>query len=287
MKRGFSLPILWIILGAALIVGAGSYGAYRYYTLTQAYAHTTAELASTSDALLTTKTTAAQLADELDAERARNDGFTSQIESISGTVGTLTKLSQTDKELLQKYSRIYFLNENYVPQSLATIAPAYTLEPSRSYLFHTKALPYLTHMLNDAADAGVPMEVLSAYRSYGQQIDLKITYKVLYGAGANRFSADQGYSEHQLGTAIDLTTKDLGGTSLAFAQSKAGQWLDQNAYRYGFILSYPKGNTFYQYEPWHWRFVGVRLATYLHDHGLHFYDLDQRTIDTYLVDIFD
>jgi LAS superfamily LD-carboxypeptidase LdcB len=60
-----------------------------------------------------------------------------------------------------------------------------------------------------------------------------------------------------------------------------------NAYRFGFVLSYPKGNAYYIYEPWHFRFVGVKLATYLHDRGLHFYDIDQKEIDQYLVSIFD
>jgi D-alanyl-D-alanine carboxypeptidase len=60
-----------------------------------------------------------------------------------------------------------------------------------------------------------------------------------------------------------------------------------NAYKYGFTLSYPKGNTSYVFEPWHWRFVGVKLATDLHNQGKNFYDLDQRSIDAYLVNFFD
>ncbi|MEK7495870.1 MAG: D-alanyl-D-alanine carboxypeptidase family protein, partial [Patescibacteria group bacterium] len=64
-------------------------------------------------------------------------------------------------------------------------------------------------------------------------------------------------------------------------------WLTENAYKYGFILSYPKQNTYYRFEPWHWRFVGVALATKLHDGNKYFYDLSQREIDQYLVSIFD
>ena len=109
-----------------------------------------------------------------------------------------------------------------------------------------------------------------------------------YGAGtANSFSADQGYSEHQLGTALDLITTGTGGQLEGFDNTGAYQWLQNNAYRYGFVLSYPKDNPFYVFEPWHWRFVGVKLATNLHFAHQNFYDWDQRTINTYLVNFLD
>lgn len=56
---------------------------------------------------------------------------------------------------------------------------------------------------------------------------------------------------------------------------------------YGFTLSYPKGNAYYQYEPWHWRYVGRTLATYLFEEDKHLYDLSEREIDAYLITIFD
>ena len=130
--------------------------------------------------------------------------------------------------------------------------------------------------------------MVSAYRSFGEQAALKSSYKVTYGAGtANSFSADQGYSEHQLGTTIDFTTGYLGANFAGFDKSDAYAWLLDNAYKYGFIISYPKTNAYYTYEPWHWRFVGKKLARYLHTTNERFYDLDQRTIDSYLITIFD
>ncbi|MDP2648876.1 MAG: D-alanyl-D-alanine carboxypeptidase family protein, partial [bacterium] len=95
------------------------------------------------------------------------------------------------------------------------------------------------------------------------------------------------YSEHQLGTTADFITTGLGGQLDGFGDTAAYQWLLGNAYRYGFVLSYPKDNGFYIYEPWHWRFVGVKLATYLHNNNMNFYEMDQRDIDAYLADIFD
>src|SRR3990167_1970818 len=113
-------------------------------------------------------------------------------------------------------------------------------------------------------------------------------YTVVYGAGtANSFSADQGYSEHQIGTTLDFITTRLSGQLTGFDKTEGYQWLLNNAHNFGFILSYPKNNTYYVYEPWHWRFVGVKLATYLYDNKLNFYDMDQREIDTYLANTFD
>ena len=129
--------------------------------------------------------------------------------------------------------------------------------------------------------------MVSAYRSFQYQAQLKGQYLVTYGTGANTFSADQGFSEHQLGTAVDFTAPGLGGGLDGFGETEAYEWLTENAHKYGFILSYPPNNQFYVFEPWHWRFVGEDLAKDLHDDNAYFYDWDQREIDEYLISIFD
>jgi LAS superfamily LD-carboxypeptidase LdcB len=73
----------------------------------------------------------------------------------------------------------------------------------------------------------------------------------------------------------------------SFENTDAYKWLQENGYRYGFILSYPKGNSYYVYEPWHWRFVSEDLARRLHRKNENFYDWDQRDIDQYLLNFFD
>lgn len=221
------------------------------------------------------------------SEQAKNELFENQINEIAGTVGRLDELSKTDRELLQKYSKVYFLNEHYTPDSLVSIPPEYVYEKSRKLEIHSKIFPYFKKMMDEAKAEGVDLLVISAFRSFGEQGALKNTYLVNYGSGANQFSADQGYSEHQLGTAIDLTTKGLGAGFTDFAETEEYEWLAKNAYRYGFILSYPKNNTYYQFEPWHWRFVGKALALRMHEEGEHFYDLPQNKIDAYLINIFD
>lgn len=218
-------------------------------------------------------------------EEIIND-FQDQIGRIAGTVGTLEKLAQTDEELLKKYSKIYFLNENYTPSKLSDIEEKYLFPNSKNIQMHTDVWPHLKRLFEAARSDGIELQAASAFRSFATQSSLKSSYVFTYGSGANKFSADQGYSEHQLGTSLDFTTP-LSGTALLQATDPGYKWLLENAHDYGFILSYPAGNSYYKFEPWHWRFVGRELATDLHDSGKHFYDLDQREIDTYLIKLFD
>ena len=278
--------VVWISGFVALVTtGYVLYSAYQ--NIETRLASSQGENATLTDELFTTKAENMITSQKLAQEVARSSDLETKVSTMTNTVDTLTKLSETDKELLQKYSRVYFLNENYLPADLTTIASEFTLQPSRTYKILTRVNPYLQSMLIGARDDGYSLLELSGYRSFGEQAALKTNYKVTYGIGSNKFSADQGYSEHQLATAVDLTTKELGGTTLAFARTPAYAWLSANAYRYGFVLSYPSGNTFYQYEPWHWRFVGVELATKLHNENKNFYEIPQREIDTFLLHLFD
>lgn len=233
--------------------------------------------------------TSAELSLIIQAQQNQSNSLGQTLSGLAGTVGTLEKLSKTDRELLQKYSKVYFLNENYVPVQLSDIDQKYLQNKDANQKFHSVVTPFLVKMLNDSAiDPQSALLVNSAYRSFKTQSALKKTYTLLYGRGANAFSADQGYSEHQLGTTVDLYTPSLGSVlDVTFESTPAFAWLASNAYKYGFILSYPKNNTYYEYEPWHWRFVGIALATKLYSENKYFYDLDQREIDTYLSKIFD
>jgi LAS superfamily LD-carboxypeptidase LdcB len=229
-----------------------------------------------------------KLQSNLAQAQAINESFGQQIQTISSTVSTLDKLSKTDRELLQKYSSVYFLNENYIPSALSPIDTEFLQRPTRQETINTSVKPYLDNLLRSAHTENIDILVLSAYRSYNTQTNLKATYRMTYGTtAANKFSADQGYSEHQLGSTLDFTTSKGGETLSGFEKTPAYTWLLDYAHTYGFILSYPQGNTFYQFEPWHWRFVGVELATKIHNEKKHFYDIDQREINTYLSKIFD
>ena len=169
------------------------------------------------------------------------------------------KLNNTDKELLSKYSKIYFLNEHYEPSNLVTIPTNLTWQ-GRNLKVKQEVLPFLLEMLKAMEDTGIDPRIVSAFRSFNTQEQLKNINKITYGTTeANKFVADQGFSEHQLGTTLDITDTRTGGLS-GFENTKEYEWLVSNAYKYGFVLSYPKGNAYYAFEPWHWRFVGKDLA---------------------------
>lgn len=202
-----------------------------------------------------------------------------------GTVEILNKKSKVDPQLLQKYSKVYFLNEHYAPESVDAIPKEYTF--GKEVLIHGKISSFAEDMFEDAEDDGIDLRAVSGFRSFDRQATLKSQYLVTYGSGANQFSADQGYSEHQLGTALDFSTEELGNNFTAFGETEAYEWMLDNAYKYGFVLSYPEGNAFYQYEPWHWRFVGKDLARYLDRQNEYFYGIDQRKIDEYTASFFD
>lgn len=277
-----------IASGIAVLLAAGlGYGAYQYSSLNKEYVSASSSVQALSEELARVQTEKEDLHDELRFQERRVDELQERIEEVTGTVGALEKLSKMDPELLQKYSKVFFLNEHYAPQKLTNIDSDFVYEKGVKLQILRDVRPFLEDMLEDAEDDGVTLLVRSAYRSFGTQAALKTGYTVTYGSGANVFSADQGYSEHQLGTTVDLTTPELAGGLNGFETTPEYKWLLDNAYRYGFVLSYPQGNAYYQFEPWHWRFVGRDLARTLHRKDMYFYDMEQREIDKYLLEMFD
>ncbi|MES3005618.1 MAG: M15 family metallopeptidase [Patescibacteria group bacterium] len=295
IERWNVLRFTELVVLVAAIVGYGEYRLYQTNTLLTENQHQFASSTAALDSrvlelyslLSQLSSQSTSLSDTVQNELAKNETFAAQLGKVNDAVGTLDQLSKTDPKLLEKYSKVYFLNENYVPAQLATIPQENVYNKNSMYQIHFQVWPFLDRMLKAAAAEGKIPQIISAYRSFGTQSSLKAAYKVTYGAGtANKFSADQGYSEHQLGTTLDFTTLTTGDNFTAFDTTAEYTWLLNNAHKYGFILSYPKDNKYYSYEPWHWRFVGIDLATRLHAENKNFYDLDQRDINNYLLLIF-
>lgn len=167
----------------------------------------------------------------------------------------------------------YGLPSDYNPSDLVYLNSYGIPGISGSFMMRQVVIDDLLKMQNDIKAQGYNLTVLSAYRSYAQQID---TYNYWVGAvgytEANRASARPGHSEHQLGTTLDLTTTDVNNRlSEQFGSTLVGVWLAQNSYKYGFVLSYPQGKeniTGYKYEPWHFRYVGIDTATAIKNSGL-------------------
>jgi LAS superfamily LD-carboxypeptidase LdcB len=160
---------------------------------------------------------------------------------------------------------------SYVPPDLVSVSQAGI---GGSGQVRAIAIPDLTAMTAAAKANGTPIAVQSAYRSYTTQIATFQYWVNLSGyKQALLYSARPGHSEHQLGLAIDFKSAAGGppwsGTD--WGTSPAGSWMKAHAWEYGFIQSYPKGKvrkTCYDYESWHFRYVGVSEAAAIHASGL-------------------
>ena len=115
-------------------------------------------------------------------------------------------------------------------------------------------------------EKGYNMWVQSGFRSYGTQERLYNNYVARDGKKeADKYSARPGHSEHQTGLAADINSLEQ-----SWENTKEGKWLNDNCYKYGFIIRYPKGKeaiTGYMFEPWHIRYVGVDIAKALYNNG--------------------
>ena len=171
-----------------------------------------------------------------------------------------TDLSKGNLILVNKYNK---LSENYVPD-LVTMGSDY----SRSGLkMQKEAYEHFKDMVDGAKEAGYTIYNISSYRSYSTQNNLYNNYAKRDGQKkADTYSARPGYSEHQTGLASDINT-----VQDSFEYTKEYKWLKDNSYKYGFILRYPKGKEYitgYQFEPWHYRYVGLDVAKYIYEHDI-------------------
>jgi D-alanyl-D-alanine carboxypeptidase len=165
------------------------------------------------------------------------------------------------KELLWLIDKAHPVPTDYVPTDLVALN-RYDLSVNRdNHRLRRAMLPDLLAMAEAARAAGRELVISSSYRSFEQQ---RATYDFWVArdgtAAADRYSAQPGHSQHQLGTAIDF-----GSIRLDYGDSENGMWVRTNAWRFGFSLSYPDGfeaATGYTYEPWHFRYLG-RVGTTL------------------------
>lgn len=160
--------------------------------------------------------------------------------------------------LVNKYRQ---LKETYTPNDLEVIAPCYN---TGGLMLRREARLAFELMSHAAAIEGVHLEAISTFRSFDYQ--KTVYYKNMttdvpleeYQKIRDKVSARPGHSEHQTGLAVDINELEQ-----TFEDTEAGKWLAVNSYRYGYLLRYPKGReeiTGYDYEPWHFRYLGRKLA---------------------------
>ncbi len=130
----------------------------------------------------------------------------------------------------------------------------------------------LLKMMNAASQDGISLAINSAYRDFDDQYDINTRFTEQLGPNrAEKLTATPGHSEHQLGIAIDFGTSEYIDKAKPFEDTLAYKWLNKNAWKYGFVLSYPEGKqsiTGYSFEPWHWRYMGLEHASNIHKLGI-------------------
>lgn len=197
-----------------------------------------------------------------------NDNIENSNVVLNGTTSKGMKIETKDGvtkiDGLIFVNKDYSISKDYVPQDTQKTVTKSTKTCAECIV--KEVYDAFTTMKEDAAKKGLKLWIQSGYRSYDYQYTLYNTYVKRDGLEkADTYSAKAGHSEHQTGYAFDLNSvKD------EFANTKEGKWINANAYKYGFIIRYPKGKeneTGYKYEPWHLRFVGIELAKVLYNEG--------------------
>jgi D-alanyl-D-alanine carboxypeptidase len=158
------------------------------------------------------------------------------------------------------------------PLSPIDYAPSDLVSVDGYYLRYQAALAFW-QFADAASDAGVPIAVVSGFRSYSAQASLYNSYVAVYGqARADTISARPGFSEHQSGLAVDIGNPGGScGLQDCFANTPAGRFAANRAHEFGFIIRYPAGLTSwtgYAYEPWHLRYVGKDVAQIMRERGI-------------------
>ena len=176
------------------------------------------------------------------------------------------KYLNTENVLVNKH---YYLPEDYVPENLESISRNYALSNMRMVKVAKEAFE---EMAESAKQENLNVVAMSTYRSYNYQINLYNRYVKEDGKEkADTYSGRPGHSEHQSGLAVDVYNKKEDYTN--FERTKEFTWMQEHAHEYGFILRFPKdkeNETGYQYESWHYRYVGKNAAAYIHENNISF-----------------
>ena len=167
---------------------------------------------------------------------------------------------------------------NYIPDNLEEINPNYTNGTKKLVNVARLAFEDLAYQ---AKQEGYTIRAISAYRSYDYQLGLYNKYVAQDGQKqADTYSARPGYSEHQTGLVVDVDNIKTDFNN--FESTEEFKWMQENAYKYGFILRYPKGKehiTGYTYESWHYRYVGKKIAKAIHNEDITFDEYYTKNLD--------
>ncbi len=168
--------------------------------------------------------------------------------------------------LVNKY---YALPDDFEAKNLITFSDKYSYNSQK---MNEIAAENMMKLIDDARSAGYTLTIVSGYRTESYQKNLYDTSVKNNGKDhADKYSARPGHSEHQTGLTADISNK--AGVLNGFEKFPVYNWVKENAHKYGFIERYPKGKEFitgYSYEPWHYRYVGVKAATTIYEEDITF-----------------
>ena len=186
----------------------------------------------------------------------------------------MDKENYKDPEIVSEFSTDMLVNKHrslkkdFEPDDLVSIDLKYasddTQEGSRI------AVNAFISMYKAAKKEEFDLVINSSYRSYEEQEETCDTYRDLYGDNyVTNYVALPGFSEHQTGLAFDIGSRN----SNVFAESPEYDWVQENAHKYGFIQRFPskyEAVTGFRAEPWHYRYVGKKIAKYIYEHDITF-----------------
>ncbi len=179
------------------------------------------------------------------------------------------------------------LPQSYIPLGLVNISKL--VRTSVIICVQQRTADALVTLFRSAQAEGISLSVCSGYRGPRIQEYIKNQYFITEGPSTLNKVALPYHSEHQTGTVVDITGASVGYSCAndTFSSTLESNWLVQNAWRYGFNLSYPailrdESTREYIYEPWHWRYLGIPLATELYTKNISYNELNEAPSTTIL-----
>lgn len=170
------------------------------------------------------------------------------------------------------------LTKDFEPDDLVSIDEEYAADDTQAG--SRIAVNAFIEMYKDAQKEGYDLVINSSYRSYQDQEEVCNTYRDLYGDNyVTNYVAMPGFSEHQTGLSFDIGSKDTN----VFAESDEYTWIQENAHKYGFIQRFPEeyeAVTGFRAEPWHYRYVGKKIASYIYENNISFEEYYALFLDT-------
>lgn len=184
------------------------------------------------------------------------------------------KVMTTPESIFCLVNKEYSLPADYTPADLVEPDVTFSIDYESEKKYMRKvAADALESLFQDAAKENLELAAVSGYRSYDRQKEIyEKNLKTRGTTHTSQYSAKPGYSEHQTGLVMDISCQSENfDLQESFGETPEGIWVAENAHLYGYIIRYPKDKcdiTGYAYEPWHLRYVGVPMATYLYQNNM-------------------